>query len=153
MHKISQDKGAYNIIYQLPIIFYSTIITSIINTILKLLSLSEDSILSIKKENNYQIICTKGKKIKRCLFIRIVVFYILSLIFMFFFWLFISCFCAVYINTQLILIYDTLLSFLASMIYPFGINLIPGIFRIPSLRNPKRNKQCLYKISTILAFI
>ena len=72
---------------------------------------------------------------------------------MLFFWLFISCFCAVYINTQLILIYDTLFSFLASMIYPFGLNLIPGIFRIPSLRNPKRNKECLYKISTLLAFI
>ena len=36
MHKISQSKGAYNIIYQLPKIFYSTIITSFINTILKL---------------------------------------------------------------------------------------------------------------------
>ena len=153
MHKISQSKGAYNIIYQLPKIFYSTIITSFINTILKLLSLSENSILSIKQENNYQIICKKGNKIKNCLFIRIIVFYILSFIFMLFFWLFISCFCAVYINTQLILIYDTLFSFLASMIYPFGLNLIPGIFRIPSLRNPKRNKECLYKISTLLAFI
>ena len=153
MHKISQSKGAYNIIYQLPKIFYSTIITSFINTILKLLSLSEDSILSIKKENNYQIIFKKGNKIKNCLFIRIFVFYILSFIFMLFSWLFISCFCAVYINTQLILIYDTLFSFLVSMIYPFGLNLIPGIFRIPSLRNPKRNKECLYKISTILAFI
>ena len=153
MHKISQSKGAYNIIYQLPKIFYSTIITSFINTILKLLSLSEDSILSIKKENNYQIVFKKGNKIKNCLFIRIFVFYILSFIFMLFFWLFISCFCAVYINTQLILIYDTLFSFLVSMIYPFGLNLIPGIFRIPSLRNPKRNKECLYKVSTILAFI
>ena len=153
MHKISQSKGAYNIIYQLPKICYSAIITSFINTILKLLSLSEDSILSIKKENNYQIIFKKGNKIKNCLFIRIFVFYILSFIFMLFFWLFISCFCAVYINTQLILIYDTLFSFLVSMIYPFGLNLIPGIFRIPSLRNPKRNKECLYKISTILAFI
>ena len=156
MHKISQSKGSYNIIYQLPKIFYSTIITSLINTILKLLSLSENSILSIKNENNYdnyQIICQKGIKIKKCLFIRIAVFYFLSFILMFFFWLFISCFCAVYINTQLILIYDTLFSFLASMIYPFGINLIPGIFRISSLRNPKRNKECLYKISAILAFI
>ena len=153
MHKISQSKGAYNIIYQLPKICYSAIITSFINTILKLLSLSEDSILSIKKENNYQIVFKKGNKIKNCLFIRIFVFYILSFIFMLFFWLLISCFCAVYINTQLILIYDTLFSFLVSMIYPFGLNLIPGIFRIPSLRNPKRNKECLYKVSTILAFI
>ena len=41
MNKINEDKGAYNIIYQLPQILYSTIISAIINVILKRLSLSE----------------------------------------------------------------------------------------------------------------
>ena len=153
MHEIYVRNGVYDLLMQIPQILYSAIISIIINTILKLLSLSEDSILSIKKENNYQIVFKKGNKIKNCLFIRIFVFYILSFIFMLFFWLFISCFCAVYINTQLILIYDTLFSFLVSMIYPFGLNLIPGIFRIPSLSNSQKKRVCMYNFSKFLSSI
>ena len=72
---------------------------------------------------------------------------------MIFFWYFISCFCAVYKNTQLILIKNTLISFGLSMIYPFGLNLLPGFFRIPALRAVKRNMKILYNISLIIAFI
>ena len=35
MHRIYMDKGAYNIIYEIPKILYSTAISSVINTILK----------------------------------------------------------------------------------------------------------------------
>ena len=73
--------------------------------------------------------------------------------FSFFFWYFISCFCAVYKNTQNILIKNTLISFGLSMVYPFGLNLLPGIFRIPALRAPKKDKKCLYKISNLVAMI
>ena len=33
------------------------------------------------------------------------------------------------------------------MIYPFGIYLLPGIFRIPALKAMKKDKNTLYKIS------
>ena len=46
MNKINEDKGAYNIIYQISQILYSTVISAIINTILKRLSLSEKQILT-----------------------------------------------------------------------------------------------------------
>ena len=72
---------------------------------------------------------------------------------MVFFWYFISCFCAVYKNTQIILIKDTLISFAISMLYPFGLNLFPGCFRIPALRSPKKDKKCLYKASGLIALI
>ncbi len=70
---------------------------------------------------------------------------------MVFFWYFISCFCAVFINTQLILIKDSLISFALSMIYPFGLNLLPGIFRIPALKN--KNNICLFRFSNIIAIV
>ena len=35
------------------------------------------------------------------------------------------------------------------MLYPFGLNLLPGLFRIPSLRNS--NRKYLYTISKIIA--
>ena len=72
---------------------------------------------------------------------------------MLFFWYFISCFCAVYNNTQIILFKDTLISFALSMLYPFGLNLLPGIFRIPALRSKKKDKKCLYSFSGLLALI
>ena len=60
---------------------------------------------------------------------------------------------AVYKNTQYQLIKDTLISFGLSLVYPFGINLIPGIFRIPALSNIKKNKNSLYKFSKFLQII
>ena len=72
---------------------------------------------------------------------------------MLFFVYFISCFCAVYVNTQKILIENTLLSFMLSMIYPFGLNLLPGFFRIPSIKAKNKDKKCMYKISNLIAII
>ena len=70
-----------------------------------------------------------------------------------FFWYFITCFCAVYINTQLILIKDTLISFGISMLYPFGLNLIPVFLRISSLKAKKKDKECIYKISLAISLL
>ena len=70
-----------------------------------------------------------------------------------FFWYFISCFCAVYNNTQTILFKDTILSFGLSMLYPFGLSLLPGLARMPSLRAEKKDKKCLYCLSQILALL
>ena len=70
-----------------------------------------------------------------------------------FFWYFISCFCSVYINTQIILIKDTIISFGLSMAYPFVLNLLPGILRISALRAKNKDKECFYKISAVIALI
>ena len=153
MHKIMIDNGKYNFIFEIPQILYSTVISAICNLILKRLSLSELHILAIKYEKNIKIAHFKSKKILSCLKIKFFIFFILSFLLMFFFWYFISGFCAVYINTQLTLIENTLISFLISMIYPFGLNLFPGFFRIPSLRAKNKNKKCLYKISGLIALI
>ena len=151
MHKINEDKGVYNFLFQIPQILYSTIVSAIINMILKILSLSEKQILIIKSQINYRDALEKLNSIKKSLRIKKIFFCIISFILMFFFWYFISAFCAVYKNTQIILIKDTLISFALSMIYPFGLNLLPGLFRIPSLRAIKRDKKCLYKASKIIA--
>ena len=83
----------------------------------------------------------------------IYIFFIFNFLLILFFWYFISCFCSVYKKTQIILINDTLISFGLSMIYPFGLNLLPGLFRIPSLRVKKKDKECLYKVSTLFSLI
>ena len=62
-------------------------------------------------------------------------------------------FCAIYANTQIHLIKDTLLSLVLSLLYPFGIYLIPGIFRIRSLSNDNYKKNYLYSISQVIQMI
>ena len=62
-------------------------------------------------------------------------------------------FCAIYVKTQLHLIKDTLISFGLSLLYPFGINLIPGIFRIPFLSIQKNKRTYLYNLSKIFQMI
>jgi hypothetical protein len=153
MHKINEGKGSFNIILQIPQILYSALICSVINLILKKLSLSDSQIISIKQEKNFKKAKSLGDKIIKCLKIKFIIFFILSFLLSFFFWYFISCFCAVYNNTQNILIKNTLISFALTMVYPFGINLLPGIFRIPALRAPKKDKMCLYKIGNFIAII
>ena len=153
MNKINEDKGAYDILFQIPSILYSTIISAVINMILKRLSLSEKQIINIKMEKDFLRAQKKSKEINKCIKIKLGIFFILSFILMIFFWYFIVCFCAVYKNTQMILIKDTLLSFALSMVYPFLVYLFPGMFRIPSLRAHKKDKKCLYKISSIIALI
>ena len=153
MNKINEDKGEYDILFQIPQILYSTFISAVINMILKRLSLSEKQIISIKLEKDFLIAQKKSKEINKCIKLKLSIFFILSFILMVFFWYFIVCFCAVYKNTQMILIKDTLISFALSMIYPFGLNLLPGMFRIPALRAPKKDKKCLYNISIIIALI
>ena len=52
MHKIYEDKGSYNFIYQIPQIIYSSLISGIINILIKYLALSQDSIVKLKQEKN-----------------------------------------------------------------------------------------------------
>ena len=151
MHKVYENKGKYGFIYRIPQIIYSTLVSTVINMILKTLSLSEKNFLEIKEITDLEEAKEKSKEVENCLKIKFIIFYLISFSIIIFFWYFISCFCAVYTNTQIILIKDTLISFCLSMIYPFGFNFIPGMFRIPALRAKNEDKQCLYKASIIIA--
>ena len=153
MHKIYEDSSAFNIINQIPVMLYSTIVSTFLNMLLKQLSLSEKSILTMNQEKDYSNAIKKSNRIQKCLKIKFFLFFLISFIILSFCWYFISCFCLVYVNTQVILISDTFISFGLSMLYPFGLNLMPGLFRIPALRAKKKDKRCLYKLSNIIALI
>ena len=150
MHKIYEDGGSFNFIYQIPQILYSALISNIFNIILKTLSLSQKSILKIKHENKN---INEKKRIMKCLNYKFILFFIISFIFLLFFLYYLSCFCAVFKNTQLHLIKDTIICFVLSLIYPFGLYLLPGIFRIPSLRNTEQNKKIIYNFSKFIESI
>ena len=55
IHKIFIEKGKFNFIYQLPKIFYSSIITNIINITINYFSLTEKEVIGLKRQKNYII--------------------------------------------------------------------------------------------------
>ena len=149
IHKIYEDKGAYDFIYQIPQIFYSTLISALINFLLKYLCSSDNIIINLKRNRNIK----DFNQAVKYLIVKSIIFYILDFLFLLLFWYYLGCFCAVFKNTQFYLIKNILLSFGLSLIYPFLFNLFPGIFRIPSLKDCKRNKKCLYQLSKIVQLI
>ena len=155
MHKIYIDEGEFNFIYQIPQILYSAIISAIFNSIIKYFCLSEKNILEIKKikEKNKDSAQKIVYEIKKCLIIKFTLYFFLNFIFLIYFWYYLGCFCAVYKNTQIHLIKDTLISFSLSLIYPFGLCLIPGCFRIPSLNSQNHDRKCMYNLSKIIQLI
>ena len=151
MHKIYEDGGDFDLIYQIPQILYSSIISSILYNILKLLALSENIALEIKMQKNIVEINNKENKAKLLLKLKFIFFVFISFIFLFSFFYYLACFCAVYKNTQIHLIKDSIISFGLSLIYPFFIYLIPGFFRISALR--AKNMENMYKFSQFLQII
>ena len=143
MHKIYEDQGKFNFIYQIPQILYSSIISSIINFIVKFLSLSEKQVIELKNEK--KDIKEKAIKIKAYLVCKFVLFFQVVFLFLILFWYYLSCFCAIYKNTQIHLVKDTVISFSLSLLYPFIICLLPGLLRFSALKSG--NKECLYNFS------
>ena len=153
MHKIYEDQGSFNIIYQLPQIIYSSLISGVLNILLNFLALSESNILKLKKNKEKKKLNKRITELNNKLSIKFILYFILSFILLLLFWYYLCMFCAIYRNTQKHLIKDTLISFGLSLVYPFGIYLIPGIFRIPSLSNPLKKRKCLFNISQLFQMI
>ena len=147
MHKIYQDRGNFDLLFEIPKILYSTLISRFIDTLIKTLALSQDNIMELKQERRKHFISKKYSKVLKAFKIKTIGFFICSFIILSCFWYYITCFCGIYVNTQIHLIKDSFISLLTSLIYPFAISLIPGLFRIPAIRI---KKPCLFKFSLFL---
>ena len=147
IHQILEDEGKFNFIYQLPQIIYSSIISSFLGIIIDFLALSENNILEFKDERDVNNVKKKGKVLIRNLEIKFIIFFISSFLIMLFFWYYLTCFCAVYKNTQYHLIKDSLIGFVTSLLIPLGTKLVPAIFRVYGL---KRKYKYIYIMSKIL---
>ena len=152
MHKIYKNKGNFDFETQIPIAVYSAIISTILNTPLNILALSNDSIINFKQNNTKINNIKKGKNLINILIIKFSVYFVISFLFLLFFWYYISIFGVIYRNTHFHLLKDVILSFGLSLIIPFGFYLLPGIFRIPSLSNGDKKREYLYNFSKFLQF-
>ena len=153
MHKIYEDKGSFDFIYNLPQILLSSLISGFINGIIQEFALTDSIFISIKERVHLKNLIIRKQKSLRIIKIKIILFFIIAFLLLALFWFYLACFCAVYKNTQIHLIKDTVISFGTSMIIPFGIYALPGIFRIISLKTKKKNKRLMFKFSKFLLFI
>ena len=146
MHQIYLDKGTFNLKYIFPNIIYTLLISFLINICIRKIALTQQDIIDIKHEKNRNNLNAKVLIAIKFIIIKIIVFFICSIILLLMFWYYISCFCVVYKNTQIYLIKNVLITYLILLIYPFILCLIPGVFRISSLKN---SGECFYKITQI----
>ena len=150
MNKIYENEGVFNFVYLLPKIIYSTIISSLIMIIIKKLAVIETEIIEFKKNNDIKECENKLPKLIKCIKIKFICFFALSSIFLILFSYYVSCFCAVYKNTQIILIKDTLISFGLHLLCPFIFYAISSIIRIFSVQKPENFLEFFYETSKLL---
>ena len=150
MHNIYVTNGSFSIEYQLTKIIYSSIISIALNYLLKLLALSNKKIIAFKRNKNKKNVNVRGAVLSYILKIKFIFYFLFSFLFLLFFWYYLSMFGAIYINTQFHLLKDTLVSFGLSLLYPFVLCLLPGLFRIPALSSPKKKREYLYRFSKFI---
>ena len=149
MHKIYEDEGSYNILYQISFIFYSSIICIvIIRVIMETLIITEKNILDVKKQKTRELAIKQKRKSLKCIMIKYTIFFITCSVLLTFFWIYLTCFSAVYQNTQTHLIINTVISFVITLAYPFVTNIIPLILRKDSLYS-KTKKTNGFKLNGI----
>ena len=109
--------------------------------------MTEKNILEIKCQPSIIHANSLKQKILKYMIIKFGIFFALNLIILVAFWYYLTCWNAIYENTQIYLIKNTFISFAISLIYPFVINIIPTILRIQSLKKSKR--EYLYNASKV----
>ena len=154
IHQIYIDEGKFNFSYQISYILYSSIISIfVLRLVLKFLVLTDKDILEVKQQQSKSLAINMKKKKLKYMKIKFGIFFILNFILLVLFWYYLTCFNAIYKNTQIYLIENTFFSFGFSLFYPFIINILPTIIRMYSLHSSKKNQIYLYKVSQILQLL
>ena len=153
IHKLYEDGGGFDVVYFIPQISISFAVSHIITVLIKFIFLSESNIIEVRKQKTYTAAIHISTKVKKNIICKYVIFYISGIIFLFFFWMLLSSFGAVYQNTQVILFESVLISFGISFVFPIFYNIIPCILRTCSLNNKEKNSDCIYKTSKFLQIL
>jgi hypothetical protein len=153
MYRKYVEGEEFTFIQKIPQLLFTLIVTHIIEVLLCFLSMTDSNIYEIKElpkeEKNNEKILSIIDRMKR----KLATFFIFTFLLFLFYWYFISAFCAVYQNTQIIFLRDTGISFLTSLLDPFIIYGITTLLRVISLSVCcKKKLGCVYKLSDIIPF-
>ena len=129
---------------------YSSLLSSTLLIMLKFICLTHNSVRVLRKFKDLTVAKEKSVCVLRCIKVRVVLYYMLSFVFLIIFGYYILCFCAVFENTQIQLVKSTFTSWLISLTYPLIICLITSIFRALAF---KCKNRILYAIKQIMQFL
>ena len=166
MHRKYTEGENFTFVQKLPQLIFTILVADLIEVILCFLSMTDKHIYDIKalvreqKEKNKKekkdINDKKelGQKIMNILDTmqrKLVSFFVFTFLLFLFYWYFISAFCAVYQNTQVIFLRDSGISFITSLVETCIIYGFTNILRAISLSLCCRKKLgCVYKISDLI---
>ena len=151
MHRKYVQGEDLTFVEKIPQLLFTLIISHIIEVILCCLSMTDTPIYEIKALSKKQNSGEKIIDIIDCMKSKLTIFFIFTFFLFLFYWYFISAFCAVYQNTQVIFLRDSGLSILTSFLDPFIIYGITTFLRIISLSVCfKKKLGCIYKLSDII---
>ena len=88
MHKIYEDKGSFNFIYNIPQIIFSSIISGFITGLIEFLALTDSIFIELKEKTTKHNIIIKKKETIKKMKIRLLFFFVISLILLILFWFF-----------------------------------------------------------------
>ena len=132
---------------------YSTIISQVLQIFLNFLTMTDIHYFQIKALKNNNANKSRVLSIINRIKYKIIAFYVFTFIVFLFYWYIVAAFCAVYENTQIIFITDSISSFLLGLVYPFIIYLLPTGLRFLSLKaKEKKNLKFIYMLSDVIPF-
>ena len=151
MHRKYTQGEDLNFIEKIPQLLFTLIGAHIIEVILCFFSMTDVHVYEIKslpkEEKNSEKLLKIMDRMKR----KLVWFFFITFLLFLFYWYFISSFCAVYQNTQIIFLRDSGISILTSFLDPFVIYGVTTILRLISLSLCcKKKLGCIYKLSDII---
>ena len=150
MHKIYLNYGKYDFIQSIPQAIYTTALSQLIEVFLSYLSMTDKHIYQIKHVKDEKIKKTIIFQNLKCIKLKLIGFFVFTFVFFAFYWYLISSFCAVYENTQVIFIKDSISTFFTESVYPFILYLIPSSLRILALKDDNKKRTFIYKLSEII---
>ena len=85
---------------------------------LQFLILTDKDVLEVKRQPTKILAVNLKEKKLKCMKIKFAIFFVLNFVLLGLFWYYLTCFNAVYKNTQIYLIENTFISFGFSLVYP-----------------------------------
>ena len=136
-----QNEGKYDILTQIPKTLYSSFSGYLLGIFCNLLAKNfpnEEDFECSDRSKSEELKEKVSMHIKRLHY----GFFVLLFIFILFYWYYITAFCAVYQNSQIGWLLDSLMSFLVSMVLPFLVAFLCVVLRKIALKT--ENEKCLF---------
>ena len=151
MYKKDMQTEDFTFVQKIPQLLFTLIAAHIIEVILCYLSMTDIHVYQIKALPKDEKIGERVLDIMDCMKRKLTGFFVFTFLLFLFYWYFISAFCAVYQNTQVIFLRDSGISILTSYIEPFIIYGITAVLRKISLSLCCRKRfGCIYKLSDLI---